>query len=191
MLRKLLGTVFAIAVAAAPAEAQWKYEFSGTFLDGPMTFNQDGSVATDGRVSTLYQFVLFSATPIVGPGQVSPSSCSVSNSLPDVYYVCEPPGPGMAQDGFGTGISLVDAKFKKFSVSDDSDAGGGGAWFFFTPSAFFTPGTYQTYAGTISAPNPDFDQTLCDEFQTNCDELNFYGSAGEATLIVKPHGRGS
>ena len=164
--KQLLAALVAVTVAASTAEAQWKYEFSGSFLDGPMEFNDQGEVIKDGRLPATYEFVLFSPTPIVGPGQVSPSSCTITDAFAEVLYQCEPPGPGMAQDGFGTGISLIDAKFVKFDASDNSPVGGGGAWFWFTPEAFYTPGTYQTYGGAIT------------------DGENNYGSAGEATLIV-------
>ncbi len=169
MLRKLLGAACALAMAAVPAEAQWKYEFSGTFSD-------NNSQAT-------YEFVLFSPLPPVS-GQVLPSSCTIVDLLTDVDYACDPLGPGMEQNGLGTGLSLVDAKYKALDASTDLDLYGGGAWFFFAAEAFFTPGVYQADLGLLQVPDPTFNQADCDELEINCNEFNFYGSAGEATLTV-------
>ncbi len=168
--RWLAVAAFALASLAPTrsVSAQWIYEFSGLFNNGQQTVS----------------FTLERAEPIVGPVSATPAACSITPAvLFGETFACA--STSFSTDGFGTGFTLVDFGYT-------TDGGGGGAFYWFDPGALTAPGTYTTYTGEISAPNPNFvapdapceglDEWECNDLRQ---ERNFYGNAGTATLTVR------
>ena len=171
-----------VALGAAPASAQWTYQFSGTwdFTGTPQTL----------------AFTLTTAAPITSGGFWTPSSCSITpGTVVTNYYLCDQ--PEIDPNGFGTGFGYIGARFLNFDVTTNSPTGGGAAFFWFAPGTFSTPGSYSRVPDgtTISVANPLFDpNAVCNDPNDDpCRTTNFYGSAGQATLDVRfstPGGNG-
>jgi hypothetical protein len=182
--RFILGALM-VALGAAPASAQWTYQFSGSW-------NFTGTVQT-------YAFTLTTAAPITTGAFWPTVSCSISpGTVGTNYYLCE--DPEFDPNGFGTGFNYVGARFANFDILTDDPTGGGAAFFWFAPGSFSTPGTYSRVPNgtTISTPNPLFDpNAVCPEENDPaydpdnppnydlCRDTNYYGSAGDATLTVR------
>lgn len=171
--RFILGALL-VGLGAAPASAQWTYQFSGTW-------NFTGTDQT-------YAFTLTTANPITSGGFWTPTTCSITpGTVGSNYYLCDQ--PEIDPNGFGTGFAYIGARFNNFDVLTNDPTGGGAAFFWFAPGTFSTPGSYSRVpdATTISAPNPLFDpNAVCNDPNDDlCRETNYYGSAGAATLDVR------
>jgi hypothetical protein len=169
-----------VALGAAPASAQWTYDF---------TSSRDVGGATQ-----TYAFTLTTGGPITSGGFWNPSTCTMTpGTIGTDYYVCDQ--PEIDPNGFGTGFAYVGARFLSFDVATDNPTGGGAGFFWFAAGALSTPGTYARVPDgtTISAPNPFFDpNAVCNDPNDDpCRDTNYYGSAGPATLIVRGPGGSS
>ena len=167
----LLAATLAL-VGAAPASAQWTYNFAGTF-----NFNQN--------VPQTIAFTLTVPAPILLADAFTPAGCTVTPPMiGSVGYVCG--NQEFDPEGFGTGFSFVGAGFTDFDIVSNEPIGGGTVFFFFNPGVFSTPGAYMQAVSVPSVPNPLFDsEAVCaDPFDDPCREVNTFGSAGEGLLIV-------
>ncbi len=104
--------------------------------------------------------------PVESAGAFSWTSCDVAKAVPEPLqtFACTPE-QDFNPNGFGTGYSYVSASFEEFF--DGDPAGGGTGFFFFDAGAFLANGTYQASRDALLG-----------------DGGGFYGSAGDATLIV-------
>lgn len=177
--RFLMGAIL-VALAAAPASAQWTYTFEAT--------------RDVGGTPQQYSFVLTTGDAITSGGFWNPSTCTMTpGTIGTDYYLCDQ--PEIDPNGFGTGFAYIGARFNNFDVLTNDPTGGGAAFYWFAPGTFSTPGTYSRVPDgtTISAPNPLFNPSVicADPNDDPCRETNFYGSAGPATLTVARLGDGN
>ena len=168
---QLLAVALAL-VGAAPASAQWTYDFSGTFDVG------------QGEAKTL-AFTLTVPAPITIAESFTVTGCTVvAPTVLDRTFSCD-----MQQfdpNGFGTGNNFIGAGWSDFDANTNAPLGSATSFFFFDPGSFTTPGSYTRSTSVPPVANPLFvpGATCNDDNDDQCREFNFFGSAGDATLIV-------
>lgn len=168
---QLLAAALALA-GAAPASAQWTYDFSGSFNFSP-------------TVSQTIAFTLTVPAPITATELFAPPGCTVTPAIiASLQTACT--SHTFDPNGFGTGLSLIDAGYADFDAVSGNPFGSGTVFYFFAAGAFGTPGTYTQAASIPPVPNPFYDpEATCDsEWDNPCREFDFYGNAGAALLIV-------
>lgn len=170
--RRFLAMLSLLATGVVPVSAQWQYNFSGTF-------DQNGTAQT-------LAFQLTTGAPVTAHQWLTPTTCTLTPSvIAGQVYLCS--DQEFDPNGFGTGFSFIGASFQNFDQATMNPTGGGGAFFFFDPWVFTTPGIYnQTSASPIMSANPFYDPnaTCSDPNEDACRQFNYYGSAGTATLSV-------
>lgn len=169
--RLYLGAAALALVGAAPASAQWTYDFSGSFDYSP-------------SISQTLAFTLTVPAPITASELFNPPGCTVTPAIINNFQTaCG--SQELIPNGFGTGLSLVNAGYEDLDLLGNP-LGGGTVFYFFAAGAFTTPGTYTQAANIPPVPNPFYDpQAVCDsEWDNPCREFDFYGNAGLAQLIV-------